>query len=617
MLSSNLWGGSFEMHDDDNRDRNTTVDDNLDRGALTNQQQLDQAQQSWLLGPKENKRKKYIDFGCVVCSRQAVKWSFWTIVLAFVVIALPTIIVKSWPRDKVHPIPPDQYHVALTKALKFFDAQMSGSLPKNHNISWRGPSGLKDGAELKDVKGGLVGGYYDAGDNMKFNFPMAFSMSMLSWSVIEYSHKYKAMGEYDHVRDIIKWGTDYLLLTFNSSATNIDKIYSQVGVGKNDSASPDDHNCWQRPEDMNYPRPVQTTTAGSDLASEMAAALASASIVFIDNRKYSQKLIKGATALFAFGRDKDKRARYSKGKPDIEQFYNSSGYYDEFMWGAAWMYYATGNASFLSLATNPGIPKNANAFFRSADIGVLSWDNKLPAAELLLTRMRIFLSPGYPYEDMLRSYQNLTSLNMCSYLKKYNVYNFTKGGLILMNHGGPQNLQYAANAAFIASVFVDYMNATGVPGWYCGTQYTGADELHKFATSQVDYILGANPRKMSYVVGYGEKFPKHVHHRGASIPLDGHKYTCAGGFKWRDSQNSNPHNLTGAMVGGPDRFDKFQDFRPNYNYTEPSLAGNAGLVAALVSLTTSGGSIIDKNTMFSGVPPLSPTSPPPPPPWKP
>ncbi|MCL7045966.1 hypothetical protein MKW94_021043 [Papaver nudicaule] len=206
---------------------------------------------------------------------------------------------------------------------------------------------------------------------------------------------------------------------------------------------------------------------------------------------------------------------------------------------------------------------------------------------------------------------------MCSYLEKYNVYNFTKGGLIQMNHGGWQNLQYAANAAFIASLYVDYMKATGIPGWYCGPEYTGVDVLYKFATSQVDYILGSNPRNMSYVVGYGVHWPKHVHHRAASIPNNDHKYSCFEGLKWRNNPNSNPNNITGAMVGGPDRFDVFHDVRTNYSYTEPTLAGNAGLVAALVSLTTSGGSVIDKNTMFSGVPPLSPVSPPPPPPWKP
>ena len=72
-----------------------------------------------------------------------------------------------------------------------------------------------------------MGGYYDAGDNAKFHFPMAFSVTMLSWSVIEYEHKYRANGEYNHVRDLIKWGADYLLLTFNSSP-KINQIYTQV-----------------------------------------------------------------------------------------------------------------------------------------------------------------------------------------------------------------------------------------------------------------------------------------------------------------------------------------------------------------------------------------------------
>lgn len=74
----------------------------------------------------------------------------------------------------------------------------------------------------------LRGGYYDAGDAIKFNFPASFAMTMLSWSVIEYSAKYKAAGELDHVKDLIKWGTDYLLKTFDSSADTIDRLNAQV-----------------------------------------------------------------------------------------------------------------------------------------------------------------------------------------------------------------------------------------------------------------------------------------------------------------------------------------------------------------------------------------------------
>jgi endoglucanase len=55
----------------------------------------------------------------------------------------------------------------------------------------------------------LVGGYYDAGDNVKFGFPMAFTTTMLSWSVIELG---KFMGEeLQNAKAAIRWATDYLL----------------------------------------------------------------------------------------------------------------------------------------------------------------------------------------------------------------------------------------------------------------------------------------------------------------------------------------------------------------------------------------------------------------------
>jgi hypothetical protein len=35
---------------------------------------------------------------------------------------------------------------------------------------------------------------------------------------------------------------------------------------------------------------------------------------------------------------------------------------------------------------------------------------------------------------------------------------------------------------------------------------------------QVDYLLGSNPIKMSYMVGYGRNFPRKIHHRGSTCP---------------------------------------------------------------------------------------------------
>jgi endoglucanase len=106
---------------------------------------------------------------------------------------------------------------------------------------------------------------------------------------------------------------------------------------------------------------------------------------------------------------------------------------------------------------------------------------------------------------------------------------------------------------------------------------------------------------MSYVVGYAEKFPVQPHHRAASFPSDGKRYSCEQGWQWRDRNLPNPHVLEGAMVGGPDTTDRFTDTRKNTNQNEPTLASNAGLVGALIALSTAKSTRenIDPNTSHS------------------
>ncbi|KAJ1427090.1 Six-hairpin glycosidase superfamily [Sesbania bispinosa] len=521
----------------------------------------------------DDHHKNYV---CIILSSRSRKILVCTVVACAFLAALITAIVKTTRhhnhkhngpapdindnftlhRDKNHS-DNNNYTLALHKALMFFNAQKSGKLPRNNNVSWRGNSCLQDG---------VVGGYYDAGDAIKFNFPASFAMTMLSWSVIEYRAKYQVVEELSHVKDIIKWGTDYLLNTFNNFADRNESIAAQVGSGGND------HYCWMRPEDIDYDRPVTECHSCTDLAAEMAAALAAASIVFKDDKAYSHKL----------------------------------------------MYFATGNSSYLKLATIPSLAKHAGAFWGGPDYGVLSWDNKLPGAQVLLSRLRFFFSPGYPYEEILRTFHNHTSIIMCSYLPVFRIFNRTKGGLIQLNHGKPQPLQFVVNVAFLATLYSDYLDAADTPGWYCGPNFFSTDVLRDFAKTLIDYILGKNPQKMSYIVGFGNHYPTHVHHRDASIPNNKIKYSCEGGWKWRDTSKPNPNTIVGAMVAGPDKHDGFHDVRTNYNYTEPTLAGNAGLVAALVALSGDNNTRIDKNTIFSTLIPLMfPTQPPPPAPWKP
>lgn len=201
-----------------------------------------------------------------------------------------------------------------------------------------------------------------------------------------------------------------------------------MGIFQRNSTSPDDGYCWQKPEYMNYPRPVQTSTSAPDLGSEVAAALAAASLVFSqDDTAYSNKLVKAATTAYRFATELGQQTPYSWENQAIEQFYNSSGYWDEFIWASAWLYYATGNYSYLSFATDPSIYIHAKALFKNPDLSVFSWDNKLPGALLLLSRLRMFLNPGYPFEEMLRKFHAKTDANLCSYLHQFTVFDWTEG----------------------------------------------------------------------------------------------------------------------------------------------------------------------------------------------
>ena len=56
-----------------------------------------------------------------------------------------------------------------------------------------------------------LGGWYDAGDFVKFNFPMSYSTTVLAWGMITFEEGYKIAGEWQNAIDSIKWVTDYLI----------------------------------------------------------------------------------------------------------------------------------------------------------------------------------------------------------------------------------------------------------------------------------------------------------------------------------------------------------------------------------------------------------------------
>jgi len=93
----------------------------------------------------------------------------------------------------------------------------------NNKIPWRGDSGLKDGSQAKLD---LTKGMYDAGDHIKFGFPMAFTATVLSWAILEYGDQMDHVGQLVSAQDSLKWVTDYLI----SAHPSANVLYIQVYV---------------------------------------------------------------------------------------------------------------------------------------------------------------------------------------------------------------------------------------------------------------------------------------------------------------------------------------------------------------------------------------------------
>lgn len=442
------------------------------------------------------------------------------------------------------------YAEVLQKAIYFYEAQRSGELPEDNRVEWRGDSGMLDGA---DHGVDLTGGWYDAGDHVKFGFPMAFSATMLAWSVYEYRDGYEQADQLEEILGNLKWATDYFL----KAHTAPNELWGQVGTGAID------HAWWGPVEVMQMDRASYKITAscpGSDLAGETAAALASASIVFKEtDPAYAATLLTHAEQLFTFA--DTYRGKYSDCITDASSFYRSwSGYEDELTWAASWLYLATEDSSYLTKAiqstANWSNEGQSNNWAYKWTIG---WDDKRYGAQLLLARITSDLGMPEAQKFVESTERNLDYWTVGTNGGERITY--TPGGLAWLDSWG--SLRYASNAAFLAFVYSDWV-----------TDSVKKTRYSDFAVSQINYALGDNPRNSSYVVGFGSNSPQHPHHR-----------TAHGG--WADSltnPTSHRHILYGALAGGPNASDGYTDSISDYVSNEVATDYNAAFTGALAKM---------------------------------
>jgi len=456
---------------------------------------------------------------------------------------------------------PFNYGEALQKSIYFYEAQQAGPLPPWNRVTWRGDSVLQDGA---DVGLDLSGGWFDAGDHVKFGFPMSYTATMLAWGAVEYRDAYLQAGQLDEFLNNLRFVNDYFIAAHPTPF----EFYGQIAKGGVD------HSFWGPPEVVDAVQPqnrvafkIDLNCKGPDLAAETAAAMAASAMVFqTSDSAYAQTLLSHARDLYELalattGTDGVEN-NYANCITDAKDFYNAGFglYWDEMAWGAIWLWRATGEAFYLDRLLE-FYPKMGNENQTNTPVFTWSqgWNDKAYGVYVLAANL---IGDGVYHDDTQRYLDHwIRPTDQGGGLK-------TPGGVVVVDRfNGWGTMRYAANMAMLSLIYADGLGSTD-PLY---------DRYHEFGKAQIDYILGDNPRNSSYMVGFGNNPPVNVHHRSSH-------------GSWSNNIASpvvQRHILYGAVVGGPDTADDFnydpndrQDFRRN----EVATDYNAGFTGAAARL---------------------------------
>jgi hypothetical protein len=474
------------------------------------------------------------------------------------------------------------YAEALQKSLYFYDAEKCGIGVKSGLLKWRGDCHTEDARIPLTTKTtnlsqdfinknkenldpdndsciDVSGGFHDAGDHVKFGLPQTYAASTLGWGLYEFKDAFIKIDEYEHIKNILRWFADYFLKSaFYDDLGNIVAFCYQVGDGTVD------HTYWGPPElqlSNKYPRPVYFATKETPASDQAAGASAALALMYLnfknEDTNYSDKCLKTAKDLYDF-------AKANRGLGFSGGFYNSSYDEDELSWAAIWLYIATNNSIYLEDIikvdeTGKYVGWLAKIINSREDkwqnIWVHSWDVVWGGVFIVLSYLTNNDFFDYIARWNIEYWSGIThqEQNDNNYLKK------TPGGFSFLTVWG--SARYNTAAQLCALVYHKHKNRTDFADW---------------AKSQMDYILGNNPLKRSYVVGYSSNYAKHPHHRAA------HGSTTNS----MDDPPEHRHILWGALVGGPGANDEHNDVTSDYVYNEVAIDYNAAFVGALAGLVT-------------------------------
>ncbi|MDE5771818.1 MAG: glycoside hydrolase family 9 protein [Ruminococcus sp.] len=467
------------------------------------------------------------------------------------------------------------YAEALQKSMFFYEVQQAGILPEWNSVSWRADSMIKEDGTPSDI---IDGGWFDAGDHLKFALTNAYTASVLSWGLIEYKDAVQKAGLYDLYLKNLKWGLDYV------AACDLgDKVIGTIGEDGFDHVwygSPEVYMRKFNLKNDTEERPYDTITNCTTIA-EMAAAMAGGYIVFKDeDPKAAKEYLEHAESLFKLANDvwAENGADANKDQGIQGKYYNTinnqgtDNFIDELMYAANWMYMATGDQSYLDKCEKeyiPLFPKESQSTDMKYTWG-FCWDDTTQAAALLYA-----INTGK--KEWIDHVSHHLDYMIGGYNGKKPVGGWTPDGMTVVDGAGWGTLRYTENAAWLAKLSCDTIFKDNAQL---------SEKYNTWAKKMMDYAFGDNDLGLSYVVGMGEKNPVNIHHRGASGIHDDYWQELGKEEPEEDDgwQREYAHVLYGALEGGPNPDGTFKDDNGSYVNTEVAIDYNAGYTAALCAL---------------------------------
>ena len=432
------------------------------------------------------------------------------------------------------------YRPLLRNALFFFQAQRDGAdvsstvlnrqpshLTDKQALVYKvpvfGKNGMRGGLEKSEGPVDVSGGWFDAGDYLKF----VETASYVTAVMLQSARDYPAEAGHGSLADFAaegRHGLDWLLKMWDDKTKT---LYVQVGIGDGNQSVTGDHDVWRLPEaddqlnvqpgDPQYfikYRPVfpagpADSAISPNLAGRMAAAFALGCQVFkTSDPAYAKRLLLAAEQVFDLAATTNVTGLITAYP---HEFYPEDQWRDDMEWGATELYFALadGNAS-------ANVPHPGGAYY-------------LPLAAHWA---RDYLDSGNGDSLNLYDVSGLAHYELCRAMDKAG----TSASLEVTRAALVSNLKQRLDSAVKRSqkdpfgLGCRYAGGDLVPHvlglvleaeFYDELSHTAA--YANFAQRQLDFVLGANAWGTSFIVGAGKTFPFHLQHQVANLAgsLDG------------------------------------------------------------------------------------------------